>query len=283
MKSRFLSLCTLLYLLSTSGMICATELPTTVQFDIIFPRNNSVYKPVYPFPVVFGLHNGSAAWSYQIHWGWSIYEISETGSDPNLVASGRWRPGVPTIEQLAPPPDSYFIIDPVNELINTTHRYFHMIYKFGITQSCNETTREVPLERELDVTFNDYIRFRLDPQGGEVPNLADIGPCATPVGSVGIRTDVELFGDGGRPCPVLDAGPQPTQSCAMPLNNTLATKVAARMLQHANCSEQTTWPNATGLLGKCRPKRSGQGRLGGDAIMFSSVTVFAAFVVLLYL
>lgn len=101
-----------------------------------------------------------------------------------------------------------------------------------------------------DVTFNDHIDLSLDPQSGEFPNLADVGPCATPVGSVGIQMEVKLFGGSGSLCPVLAPGPQPTQSCAMPLHDTLAIKVAAHMLQHANCSDQTNWPNVTGLLGR---------------------------------
>lgn len=44
----------------------------------------------------------------------------------NIIATGGWFPGVPGIEKPVPPPDTYLIIDPVNELINTTARDLFM-------------------------------------------------------------------------------------------------------------------------------------------------------------
>ena len=275
MKSRPQYLRAVLCLLGTFYLTCAAELPTTVQFDIIFPKNNTAYKPVYPFPVVFGLHNGSAAWSYVINWNWEIVSLDRDPSANNIIATGGWIPGVPGIEKPAPPPDTYLIIDPVNELINTTDRNLFIRYSFGISNSCNETTGEVPLERNLDVSFHQGIFFSLDPENGEVPNLAAVGPCATPVGSIGILKDIP---NNGGVCPILAHGPQSTQPCALPLNDTVANQVAARMLSHTECSGQT-WPNVTGLIGKCSPKTSGQNQLWSDAPLFLSSIVFTSFFV----
>jgi hypothetical protein len=54
MKS--LSQLRLLYALSTVYP-CSSLSTSTVQVDILFPQNNTVYKPVHPFPVIFNLYN----------------------------------------------------------------------------------------------------------------------------------------------------------------------------------------------------------------------------------
>jgi hypothetical protein len=273
MKSRSQFLSTALCLLGTFHLTSATQLPTTVQFDIVFPKNNTAYKPLYPFPVVFGLHNGSAAWPYVIYWDWEILAVDIDPSANNIIATGGWIPGIPGMEMPAPPQDTHLIIDPVNELINTTVRNLFLRYSFGITNSCNETTGEVPLEHNLDVSFHQGIYFNLDPENGEVPDLTAVGPCAIPVGSIGILKDI--LHNGGV-CPILAQEPQFTQPCALPLNSTVASQVSARMLAHTGCSDQR-WPNVTGLTGKCRPKSSGENRLWSDATLFTSVMVFTSF------
>ena len=232
---------------------------------------------MYPFPVFFGLHNGSAAWPYVITWDWDVIAI---GDDKNRsmyenVANEGWLPGIAGVEQPGPPSDRYLIIDPVDGLINTTAQHFLLRYSFGITHSCDETTGEVPLDRHLDVSFSQEIFFSLDAKNGNLPDLTAVGPCATPIGSVGILKEVRNFKGA---CPVL-SGPQPTQSCALSLNDTLAEKVTARMIRHAECPDQT-WPNVTRLLGRCRPDRSGQSQLWNDATLLSYVAVFASFLVL---
>jgi hypothetical protein len=55
---------------------------------------------------------------------------------------------------------------------------------------------------------------------------------------------------------VLKPGPQPTQACALPMNDIVASLVATAMLQEASCPDQT-WPNVPGLVGKCKSQSSG--------------------------
>jgi hypothetical protein len=99
----------LLCLLCASASVLASQLPTTVQFDLVFPRNNTTYQPVYPFPIVFALHNGSAAWPYVLHWDW---EITTTGSEFDMIASGGFTAGIPGEGRGPAPPDSHLVIEP---------------------------------------------------------------------------------------------------------------------------------------------------------------------------
>jgi hypothetical protein len=154
-----------------------------------------------------------------------------------------------------------------------------MRYGFGIRYTCNETTCEVPPERELDVFFNEVIHFDIDREKGEVPDIAAAGPCATPLGSIGVEKEVKMM-DGGAMCPVLKPGPQPTQACVLSVNETVADLVAVAMLQEASCPDQT-WPNVTGLVGKCRPQSSGQEKQWRGAVLATSL--IAAFTLALIL
>jgi hypothetical protein len=128
-----------------------------------------------------------------------------------------------------------------------------MRYGFGIRYTCNETTREVPVNRQLDISFNEVTFFNIDRTNGEVLDIQATGSCALPLGSIGVEKEVKT--DTGAACLVLEPGPQPTQACALPVNETVASLVATAMLQEASCPGQT-WPNATGLVGKCEPQSS---------------------------
>lgn len=108
-----------------------------------------------------------------------------------------------------------------------------------------------------------------------VPDLTNVGPCATPVASM--RIEKEIISSTG-PYPILALGMQPTNSCAIPLNNTLADQVAELMLQETQCPDQN-WPNVTGLVRECRPDLSGDTRLRGNGMLLFYVTVFAGFVI----
>jgi hypothetical protein len=37
---------------------------TKVQLDLVFPLNNTVYQPIYSFPVVFAIHNTALSWPF---------------------------------------------------------------------------------------------------------------------------------------------------------------------------------------------------------------------------
>jgi hypothetical protein len=84
---------TLLFLLFIPAFVSAIGMPTTVQPDLIFPRNNTVYKPIYFFPVVFALHSGSVAWPFVVYWEWDIMNI-RNGSLTDVLSSGGYTPGI---------------------------------------------------------------------------------------------------------------------------------------------------------------------------------------------
>jgi hypothetical protein len=73
-----------------------------------------------------------------------------------------------------------------------------MRYGFGIRYTCNETTREVPTNRQLDVSFDEVILFDINRANGEVPDIKATGSCALRLGSIGVEKEVKT--DAGAAC-----------------------------------------------------------------------------------
>lgn len=65
------------------------QLPTTVQIDIVFPRQNTTYPPTASFPLVFALQGASAAWTFGYFLEWRI-RLSSTQCETQcgVIASG---------------------------------------------------------------------------------------------------------------------------------------------------------------------------------------------------
>jgi hypothetical protein len=49
---------------------------TKVQVDLVFPRNNTAYKPDSRFPIIFALHGWESAWHYRPSLLWQLTEAT---------------------------------------------------------------------------------------------------------------------------------------------------------------------------------------------------------------
>ena len=124
------------------------------------------------------------------------------------------------------------IIRPIFALRNTTAKYLQLAITFGIRDTCN-ASEYLPMGREFDVRYFCSVKFSIDYDNGQVPNLT-IGSCATLVGAVAIVTEVkELY--SGATCPVLKTGVQPAQQCAFQIDSGTASRVSEQMLNETKC------------------------------------------------
>lgn len=81
-------LCLLALLLLLASTFTSAVDPNVVQLDIVFPHNDTVYKPVYPFPVVFAFHNAAVAWPFKFNLQWNLDSLP----DPiPITGDGFWR------------------------------------------------------------------------------------------------------------------------------------------------------------------------------------------------
>jgi hypothetical protein len=248
---------TLLFILSLYGIACQAALGSDItQVDLIFPRKGSTYKPVYPFPVVVAVTNAHLVWPYHFTVMWHF----------------RNKTDVLSFGSTAPNTDRYNVDDQVSvdrpllltwgtsDFINTTQTEFSLILNTVIFQTCapNGTNPNV----EHSVGYEHVISFRLS-EDGELPGMEAAGSVPDPSGAFKMRGVGEDETRHNQPCPLVGKGPGergPVDPSAFTIDSGVADEVEARMLEYANCNGTgQSWPNATGLLGRCLRRSQGSG------------------------
>lgn len=110
-----------LFLVSTLYLyICHALDPSVLQVELVFPRNNTVYKPTKDFPIVFAIHNFSKGWKYRPSVLWDISSWDTTRDKPiNIASDGTIgvNPFLDPKRNYGPsPPDTYLAINSSNKL-----------------------------------------------------------------------------------------------------------------------------------------------------------------------
>lgn len=182
----------LLYILHLTKVLAASELPATVQFDIVFPRNYTTCRQVYHFTFIFAPHGDSRVEGYSLE-------------------------------------ENLFIV-PTNHLVNTTFTNFKLIVRLGFSENCGDDGYVLKEER-LNFNFKKVKR--------EVPDMIGHG-CAVPVAALQVEKEIPLMPpNGNETCAVLNPALQPVKNCAFKIYDTVADKVAARMLNESRCEGQS--------------------------------------------
>jgi len=263
----------LLCLLGASGVLQASDTPSTVQFDLVFPRNNSLIEPFYPSPVIFALHNFSAIRQNTIFWSWNITDAYDTEyKPPSIIASGKSR--LDAIEKEISP-DTLLMIEPVSQLRNNTVNSFRLRYTFGLTYACGNTTELPTGSPYITVRFEGAIVFGIlgivpDEDDGFIA-LARKGSCAIPIGSVGVQK--RPSSNSEQDCQVLNPDIQPTKTCALPIDARVTERAEAVMNASAECPNRT-WPDTTGLMGNCMSKASRKNDLETRGMILFMIAAF---------
>ncbi|KAF1831634.1 hypothetical protein BDW02DRAFT_571824 [Decorospora gaudefroyi] len=228
----------------------ATARPTAIQLDLIFPRNKTTYAPTYPFPIVFALHNGSAA---PINWHW---QLGTADAEASPIASGEYNTASKA-NGGRPPPDKHLLIHAVSNLGDISNQELVLRYGFGIAGTCNSSETTNPVESRRAVYFTDTILFTVDRETGAVPNVTAAGPCSLPLGAMALGKEMETD-SAAAACPVVQPCLQCTQKCALVVDEAVAERVAKAMLRAAPCAHPS-WPGGDSLVGKCDTKLGRKG------------------------
>ncbi|KAH7358551.1 hypothetical protein B0T11DRAFT_319608 [Plectosphaerella cucumerina] len=231
---------TLLSILSLYGITYQAALGSDItQVDLIFPRNGSTYRPVYPFPVVVAVTNAHLVWPYHFTVSWQF----------------RDKEGVVQSDFTGPDSDRYNVDDQVSadrpllltwgtsDFINTTQTEFSLLLSTAIFQTC-------PINGTIangvqSVGYNHAVFFRLS-DDGELPDMEAAGPMSDPFGAFKMRGVGEDETRHNLPCPLVAKGPG-NKGPVDPLPSSSTAVSPTRW--------KPSWPNATGLLGRC-PRRS---------------------------
>ncbi|KAK1955658.1 hypothetical protein LY78DRAFT_664115 [Colletotrichum sublineola] len=236
----------LLMLLHLVGFSFA--LPSSIEVDLIFPRNDTVYKPVWPFPIVFAVRNASQLWQsddefFEFWVKWELTGLTDINSSqtPLLFSSGVWQ-----TDKNATTNDTITIIEPSRRnLVNAPEKYFQLKYTTTMFGTCplNKTGYGED-SKPQSVSFDGQVVFTTDPDAGQVPSIADTDECPTFVGSFEV-TDARH--DWGSLCPVMSPDSPPPQACGLKMDGALANEVSQAMLARADCPGGT-WPDPEGNL-----------------------------------
>ncbi|KAI3544082.1 hypothetical protein CTAM01_00509 [Colletotrichum tamarilloi] len=246
--SRSLQLLTFLTGFSSAATITTTP-TTSVEVDLIFPRNGSTYKPVWPFPFVFAVQNASKLWpesdeknfyNFWVKWDLTGYTDINDADTGQLFSSGVWQ-----TEAKNKTADTYTIIDASRrDLVNATQREFRLRYTATMFSACpKNVTGEGPSSKVYDVSYNGTAFFTTDPNG-QIPSLVDTTSCPDFVGSFQITGNSHDYGDI---CPVVSDKEPTSEACEIKMDAALETQVKAAMLTRANC-QNGTWPDPEGKL-----------------------------------
>jgi hypothetical protein len=244
--------------------LCRTQNNTKVQLDLLFPRSNAVYKPVYPFPIVFIVHNAALSWPFGTQFSWQLDE-NGTVEHPKYqlpwkgIDTGGYYPTQtlfnPTQGRGAPPPSPFLFINSSLNIINTTSTMFRLRYRFGLWSNCSDQQAESDMNSTKayrSITVIGEVFFNISKDNGKVPSI-EVGEYATPLGAIGILgTNGSEY---GFPCPIRQDPPPETDEYLFKADYSVAKEVAHAMVGRSECRNQS-WPNVTGLLGPCIGKGS---------------------------
>jgi hypothetical protein len=213
----------------------------TVQADLVFPRNDSVYQPVYPFPIVFALSNFSRAWKYMPMVAWELTKYDPTSRQAyfaNREFAGWNRNG--TVPNWGAQPDKYLSIHWSHSPSNYNDSYWRLEWSFYVGK---DDCLDGPDEKSKGSTGR--IFFQTSNLTGIMPNLMASGPCPLPLYAVGITGENK----SDEKCPLVST-PPPAPSCGFPVDKLVVDQVAKAMVDVSGC-KNTTWPGGTGVGYRC--------------------------------
>ena len=148
---------------------------TRIQVDLILPRNNTIYQPVYPFPIVFAVHNFSAAWQYEPLLEWRLYE--QGPGKPSQTFAGRgsigWDERQPS---WSPPPDKLLAINFTESTSHTNESSWFLEYGFTVGEDVC-LAKGGPPARIASHGIYGIIYFNTSYITGEMPGITASGSC----------------------------------------------------------------------------------------------------------
>jgi hypothetical protein len=225
-----------------------------VQVDLVFPKNDTAYKPTNPFPIVFAVHNFATAWSDKPTLQW---RLTRTDMGRRTIAEEGW---IGWREGSAPPPEAHFLYINSSKIVgryNASRWTIEYLFSVG-SDTCRGSL--VDLDYVNMPGSRGSILFSTDIDRGVMPDVAATGTCATPLGSVSIigknQTDPSCS-------PLMKPNPAPN-ACAFAVNQKVADQVSKEMTTASGC-KNGSWPLGTGIGQDCPNDKSTLAKSSGIA------------------
>jgi hypothetical protein len=214
------------------------SISTPVQVDLVFPRNETTYQPVYPFPIVFALHNFSTAWMYKPTVRWSVTEtIPSKGGDPSTQWYFAGWGDNQEQAKWAPPADNILSINNTSLAGQANDSSYTIDIKFYMnTRECTTTKLEI----------NRRIVFKTS-RTGIMPSLKTADTCATVLGAISVDGRAQ-----DNSCLQMTSQQPPPVTCAYNIDSKAVDDISKAMTVASECPN-AVWPNTTGIGTRCDP------------------------------
>ncbi|KFY12572.1 hypothetical protein V492_03805 [Pseudogymnoascus sp. VKM F-4246] len=237
-------------LLLAGATVIDRKLPADIQFDLLFPRNET-YAPTQEFPIVFGMNNVDAVWPLEINLYLDVQSIGMLGSNKSSRVSWTIQPDFyfPAIyEQFNQEPRKQYFHFPATNITNGTTDSYIISWNVAVSRECfvNGT-----LVNDTENHKSRSLEFSTAP-GAKLPDIeASINSCPerNANNSVALRvTNVTSPPYAQGVCPLFSIKPEKCvfKSAA----KGVAANVSASMLQAIGC-EEGDWRTITA---PCLPK-----------------------------
>jgi hypothetical protein len=220
----FAPLLLLLYApLSTSFSV---QLPATVEFDLVFPREGGSYVVTDPFPIIIAVQNAVVAYDYGFDFTWSISPIGALNDNPTPLPVAF--NDISVISGTNPPSD--YSDNPLL-IINSSHALLPGSWTFYWSLSLGPTCVAYAGGNFVETSFSNPISngsFIFDiatEYDFQVPTFTSTCPSAAGVASF---TTVETYSvsNGLHTCPVTaSTTPSPTP-CQATVNDAQASSIS---------------------------------------------------------
>lgn len=232
-----------------------TAATTNLRVEVVFPKNNTICQPVYPFPVVFGALNFSAIRLYR---PWIRWELKVVRYSSKIEPSARIQRDESGYENIDTFSNKSLIIHSSKDISNFNETVtYSLSYIWGVgPNNCLG---------EADFHFaSGEIYFSTSKNNGLLPNIAAPGSCDTPEGTISFLGSSQ----GNLSCPIVSVPNTRPMECAYPLDATVRDEIAKSMEQETECWK-ASWPNMTGIGYRC--ERYGTSKSGTSTVQLGSL------------
>lgn len=158
------------------------SLSTTTQADLVFPRNNTVYKPSRNLPILLALHNFTTAWKFEPAAWWELSSFDEKAGEWRSNGGGvvGWDTFNDTKLGWPSPPDLALAVNVTESLDYRSEGRWSL--KYGLSSAANACLDSA------DIWFpHGRIFFNTSNVTGIAPDLSTASSCALPIGALGFE------------------------------------------------------------------------------------------------
>ena len=267
----------LIFLLALAGGSAGQTYPTTVEFDLVFPRNDT-FAPAELMLLVFAIQNPKVMEAIPIEIQWSIGQFGVGPLFGNIF-------GTPSWVSYRTDPDPYYIYTWFPYL-NGTEGEFALQWFFS-SANCSASSAGPVLGGSQE---GNYVEFTLK-NGAQQQSLVS-GPNTCPTQYVTFNvTEVLPVTDPAddslyNTCAVIAPESPPANPCAAKVNDTIASSISSAMTSAA-CTTPVVMTGETGypvLSSGCpAPTQSSQGvrsNFGGMDLSCLAVGSFLSVLIL---